>query len=190
MDIYTHFTSPIRRYADVLVHRLLASAIGAAPVSLAYNKATVAKICDNMNMRHTMAQHAGRASAELHTVLLFRGKTFIETGHVTSLKKNGFLTFIPKFAIESVVYVCAIDDPHAFTLDEKAQTLTSKDGSISIRVLDKVTIHISVDDENPHEQRLVLRCIDPKISEIPSQTASPSKRSLTKPATTPKKPKK
>ncbi|XP_041467167.1 exosome complex exonuclease RRP44-like [Lytechinus variegatus] len=66
--IYTHFTSPIRRYSDVIVHRMLAVAVAADscyPDLL--DKTKIQEICDNLNYRHRMAQYAGRASVDLHT---------------------------------------------------------------------------------------------------------------------------
>lgn len=56
------------RYADIIVHRLLAVCIGAdATYPELLDKKKNHLLCCNLNYRNRMAQYAGRASVALHT---------------------------------------------------------------------------------------------------------------------------
>lgn len=70
--LYTHFTSPIWRYADVLVHRYLAAAleINSLPNFLT-DKEWVRKQCETMNKKNWLAALAGWASDDFFTFKFF-----------------------------------------------------------------------------------------------------------------------
>lgn len=94
------------RYADIIVHRLLAACIGAdSTYSDLLDKRKSAHLCNNLNYRNRMAQYAGRASVTLNTHLFFRGRTQEENGYILFVRKNALQILIPKFGLEGTIYL-------------------------------------------------------------------------------------
>lgn len=115
-EIYTHFTSPIRRYADLLVHRQLAYAIGYSGQGSEFvdeglrNNSKLEGVCKNLNFRHRNAQMAGRASIEYYVgqALKGRGENTPDSGinvdgYVMRVFENGAVVFVPRFGVEGLV---------------------------------------------------------------------------------------
>jgi len=164
-EIYTHFTSPIRRYADLVAHRQLASAIGydAAVHASLNSKGKLEGVCTNINTRHRNAQMAGRASVEYYVGQALKGRVVDEEGFVMRVFSNGFVVFVPRFGIEGVIKLKDLgvvrEDQAEFDADGWALDIKA-DRTVRIELFDKVKVRISdVKEQSTGKRKLKMELL-------------------------------
>ena len=162
-EIYTHFTSPIRRYADLVAHRQLAAAIDyeSLDVSL-HSKAKLEDVCKNINTRHRNAQMAGRASIEYYVGQALKGRVVEEEGFVMKIFSNGFVAFVPRFGIEGLIRLRDLATPEPEAVFDAEAYMLSTLGSIHIKVelFQKVVVRISdIREESTGKRKVNLELV-------------------------------
>ncbi|XP_062515384.1 exosome complex exonuclease RRP44-like isoform X2 [Corticium candelabrum] len=161
-DIYTHYTSPIRRYADIMVHRLLATAIAADTTHPEMiDSRRVQEVCNHLNKRHRMGQYAGRASIQLSAQLFFKGKNVTENGYITSVRKNAVYVLIPKYGIELPLFLDQPSFSPPFVYNERAPSQVS--GSVCLCTFDRVVVSVTLEEQDHMPGRLKLQLVEPKV---------------------------
>ena len=168
--VYTHFTSPIRRYADVCVHRLLAAAIGVDPLPVHLSsKSYLHDLAANMNRRHRAAQLAGRASVQLHTLIVFSGENGAkeEDAYVLDVETNdnaepSFTVIVPRYGIEGRVHLNHIKANDDNLLRDGAKHSISYKNE-EIRVFEKVRVKIWVKEVQDVQKELMIDLISPSF---------------------------
>lgn len=140
LDFYCHFTSPIRRYPDLSVHRIVKYVLhgNSEKDTLARYSAFAALSAKTSTENELRAVSAERAVEDLYKVMYMSahvGETFDAT--ISSVTSFGMFAELDN-TCEGLILISTMNG--YFTFDEKALTLTS--GSMVYRLGDRIRVRI------------------------------------------------
>uniref|UniRef100_A0A3P8U954 DIS3-like exonuclease 2 n=1 Tax=Amphiprion percula TaxID=161767 RepID=A0A3P8U954_AMPPE len=124
VPLYTHFTSPIRRYADIIVHRLLASSLNCGP-RLGLSTEEVEKQASHCNDKKTVSKRVQELSSEL-----FFGVFVKECGPLDSeamvmgVLDQSFDVLVLRYGVQKRVYcksIAGLDTFHHRKVGKKSE---------------------------------------------------------------------
>jgi ribonuclease R len=118
---YTHFTSPIRRYADLLVHRMLRKMKnGRFPVKYSRRVVSVIdRVGEHCSLTERNAEAAEREAIKIKQ-MSFMSKHIGDEfdGVISGVTSYGFFVRFDKYGVEGLIRMSAIDDDY-YNFDEK-----------------------------------------------------------------------
>ena len=176
---YTHFTSPIRRYPDLLVHRLLREtfATGHIPAEKRERlRATLAEAAEHSSARERIAIEAERETTDMKKIeymAQFVGETF--EGIISGVTAFGIFVELEN-GVEGLVHVSTMVNDYYAYIEEQYAMVGERTGT-RYRLGDAVTIIITRADVQARTLDFVLK--DNGVYE--PNTAKPAKTTRAKP---------
>lgn len=138
---YTHFTSPIRRYPDLVVHRLLKAYQSDPPTLLSFSP-SLSEICKIATEREILAQEAERESVRAKQVEFmeqFLGEEF--DGIISGVTGFGIFVEIPDYLIEGLVHISDLADDY-YVYDPLHYRLVGRQSGFVYRLGDPVRVKV------------------------------------------------
>lgn len=135
---YTHFTSPIRRYSDLIIHRvfenlLLKKGITSAPDSLGikYTQAKLESIGEHLSITERNSTDAERESVKVKLLEFFEreikkpGKKKVFDAVITDIKNHGMFIELSQSLAFGLVHISTLRDDH-YLLSQDGMSLRGK----------------------------------------------------------------
>ena len=158
LSYYCHFTSPIRRYPDLLCHRVVKAILHGKDTQKLAGKVRRSALASSQ--REEAATEAEREAVRYlmcRYMESFVGEEF--EGVITSVLDFGFFVVLPNL-VEGLVHVKDLGDDY-YIFNKKTLTLTGRHGGARFRLGDKVRVRLSRVDST-------LSRIDFECKEVPS----------------------
>jgi len=155
-DCYTHFTSPIRRYADLVVHRILKKQLEHEKPKSKLIK-NLESICEYISERERIAMEAEREIIDRLRVQFMTNKIGEEyDGVISGVTGFGFFVELDSVFVEGFVRLSSLHEDYYF-FDQRAFALIGKRTRQSFRLGDRVKVKVI--DVKPHRREIELHLL-------------------------------
>ncbi|MDH3973775.1 MAG: ribonuclease R [Deltaproteobacteria bacterium] len=151
--IYCHFTSPIRRYPDLMVHRVLKKAVtgGIKKAETEQLQAALQMSGEETSSRERRAMEAERDVVDLKKTEFMMDKVGENySGFITGVTSFGIFVELEELFVEGLVHVTSIDDDY-YIYDEKGHSLRGERKKRSFRIGDKVDVSVEKVDRDKRQ---------------------------------------
>jgi ribonuclease R len=142
---YTHFTSPIRRYPDLVVHRILKGVVKKTIRKRLIDQfaATLPEVADHASKRERVAMEAEREIAELKKLQFMQDKIGEEfDGFISGVSSFGFFVELVEFFVEGLVHLSTLlRDFYHYV--EKQHSLVGENTRETFRIGDNVRVKVA-----------------------------------------------
>ena len=169
VDAYAHFTSPIRRYPDLLVHRALVDAFGLEQPKPAgaikpltglsdRDRDSLQQVSDAISQAERRAMEAERDTIDRYVAAWLSGRigaTF--EPRITGVQSFGFFATITGLGGDGLVPVSTLGREH-FRHEEAAQALVGEDSGTRYAVGDRLKLRLA--EANPLTGALKFEPLD------------------------------
>ena len=143
---YTHFTSPIRRYSDLVVHRALAQLLGLT--KRGPDSSALPSVADHISTTERIAADAEKDSVKLKKLEYFQnqlssrraGEPF--TARILEVRNYGLLIELPDFLMTGLVHVSSLDGDF-FLIDASHSRLVGRRSRRVFKVGDEIHVQVA-----------------------------------------------
>jgi len=157
---YCHFTSPIRRYPDLAVHRILKAALmhndqkqsSKADKQLSLATRNLSETAEHTSKRERVAMEAERDIVELKKIQFMQQHVGDEfDGYIAGVTGFGFFVELDQFFVEGLVHISTLEDD-IYTYLEKQHALMGRRLKRVLRIGDKARVKVAA--VNPATRRI------------------------------------
>ena len=193
LESYSHFTSPIRRYPDLVVHRVIKSILLEQAKGQVENDANVGAYDYKLEQVIELGEHCSmterRADEATRDVSDWLKCEFMQdhvgdsfSGVISTVTNFGMFVRLQDLHIEGLVHITSLNSDY-YHYDDVRMCLTGENSGVKYRVGDVVTVKVAA--VNLDEKKIDLAMLDQVQTQNNSRkTSSPSKNKKSKAAKT------